>query len=145
MGAILACLSLWAMLGKVAMLGATAPGPGISDGQAFVMELVLTAGLVSVILGTASEGHNIGALSAVAVGGYIALAGLWSSPISDASMNPARSLGPDVVTGHFHGWWIYVVGPVLGALAAVGITYLVRGPGGEQPAKKAAQGSEAEP
>ena len=75
-GATLACLFLWAAYGKVGMLGATEPGPGIGDGAAFATELVLTVGLVSTILGTASRAQNVGALSAVAVGGYVILAGL---------------------------------------------------------------------
>ena len=110
-GATLACLFLWALYGKVGMLGATEPGAGISDWQAMLTELALTVGLVSTILGTASRAQNVGALSAVAVGGYIILAGLWSSPISGASMNPARSFGPDIALAHFEHLWLYVVGP----------------------------------
>ena len=91
LGATIACAFLWAVFGNVGMLGATRPGPGISDLQALVMELVLTLGLVSVILGTASKAQNVGPIAALAVGGYIALAGLWASPISGASMNPAQS------------------------------------------------------
>jgi aquaporin Z len=79
-GATLACLFLWAVLGKVGALGATEPGAGIHAWQAMLIELALTVGLVSVILGTASSAQNVGALSALAVGGYIILAGLWSSP-----------------------------------------------------------------
>lgn len=86
-GATLACLFLWAVLGRPGTFGATDPGSGISDVQALLIEAVLTMGLVSVILGTASSAQNVGALSAIAVGGYIALAGLWASPISGASMN----------------------------------------------------------
>jgi aquaporin Z len=93
-GATLACLFLWAVYGKVGALGATEPGAGISDWQALLTEFALTVGLVSTILGTASQAQNVGRLSAVAVGGYIILAGLWSSPVSGASMNPARSFGP---------------------------------------------------
>jgi aquaporin Z len=144
-GSVTACWFLRAMFGPVAGVGATLPGPGVGDVQAVVMELVLTAGLISVIIGTASEGQNVGGLSAVAVGGYIALAGLWSGPVSDASMNPARSLGPDVVSGDLSSWWIYVAGPFAGGLVAVFFAYLLRGPGGEEPAKEAAQGSETEP
>jgi aquaporin Z len=105
-GATLACLFLWAVYGKVGMLGATEPGAGISDWQATLTEVALTAGLVTTILGTASRAQNVGPLSAIAVGGYIGLAGLWSSPISGASMNPARSFGPDLVLGRFDHFWV---------------------------------------
>jgi aquaporin Z len=144
-GATAACLFLRAMFGEVNHLGATTPGPGTGGADAMVMELVLTAGLISVILGTASEGRNIGGLSAVAVGGYIALAGLWSSPISDASMNPARSLAPQLIAQDFGDWWIYVIGPIGGGLVAAALGYFLRGPGGAPPAREAAQGSETEP
>jgi len=79
-----------------------------------LIEVVLTMGLVSVILGTASSAQNVGGLSAIAVGGYIALAGLWSSPISGASMNPVRSFAPDLVRGDLSHTWLYVVGPPAG-------------------------------
>jgi aquaporin Z len=140
-GATLACLFLWAVYGKIGMLGATEPGSGFSDWQATLTELVLSVGLVSTILGTASRAQNVGALSAVAVGGYIVLAGLWSSPISGASMNPARSLAPDVVLGRFDHLWVYLVGPPLGATVAVGIPWLLRGPGGDPGGTKAARGT----
>jgi aquaporin Z len=143
-GAVAACGLLFALFGRVDELGATIPGQNVDDMQSLIMELVLSAGLISVIIGTASEGRNVGGLSAVAVGGYVALAGLWSSPITDASMNPARSLGPQIVTGNFHFWWIYVVGPIAGGVVAVSSAYLLRGRGGEAPAKEAAQGSETE-
>jgi aquaporin Z len=129
LGSTLAVLLLWAMFGKVGSLGATEPGPGISDLQAMVMELVLTVGLFSVILGTASKAQNLGPLSALGVGAYIVLAGLWSSPISGASMNPARSFGPDLVLGNFDHYWVYVVGPILGAAIAVGFAFVLRGRG----------------
>ena len=87
-------LLLWAMFGKVGSLGATEPGAGISDLQAMLMEMTLTVGLFSVILGTASKSQNLGPLSALGVGSYIVLAGLWSSPISGASMNPASRSVP---------------------------------------------------
>jgi aquaporin Z len=128
-GATLACLLLWGLLGKVGMLGATEPGPGINAWQAMLMELVLTVGLVSTILGTASRAQNLGPISAFGVGAYIILAGLWSSPISGASMNPARSFGPDLVLWNFSNYWIYLVGPIAGALIAVGIAYILRGRG----------------
>ena len=129
-GATLACLFLWAVLGKLGGLGATEPGAGTSDWRAMLIELILTVGLVSTILGTASRAQNVGALSAVAVGGYIILAGFWSSPISGASMNPARSFGPDLANGDFANYWVYLLGPTTGALIAVAFAYLLRGPGG---------------
>ncbi len=129
-GAVLACLFLWGAYGKVGMLGATVPGAGLSDWQAMATEGVLTLGLVSTILGTASEAQNVGALSAVAVGGYIVLAGFWASPLTGASMNPARSLGPDLALGRFDHIWPYLVGPLLGAALAVVFAWILRGRGG---------------
>jgi aquaporin Z len=137
---LLACLFLGAVFGKVGMLGATEPGPGISDWQGAITELVLTVGLVSTILGTASKAQNVGALSAVAVGGYIVLAGLWSSPISGASMNPARSFGPDLALWDFSHYWVYVVGPIGGALIAVAFAWILRGAGGDVGGLAAARG-----
>ncbi len=139
-GSTLAVLLLRATFGTVGMLGATEPGPGISDWQAVVVEFVLTAGLVSTILGTASKAQNLGPISAFGVGAYIILAGLWSSPISGASMNPARSFGPDLVLWNFSSYWVYLVGPIAGALVAVAIAYILRGSGGGQSGIEAAQG-----
>lgn len=139
-GGLVACALLVGLFGKVGMVGATVPGPGISDLQALAFETVLTLGLVSTILGTASKAQNVGPLAALAVGGYIALAGLWAGPVSGASMNPVRSLAPFVMLGNFAHAWLYVVGPVVGGLVAVGVAHLLRGPGGDLPALQAAQG-----
>ena len=108
----------------------TVPGPGYAGWQALLLETVLTLGLVSVILGTASAAQNVGAIAAIAVGGYIALAGMWAAPVSGASMNPARSFGPALVAGDFSAFWVYVLGPLVGAIAAVGCAIVLRGPGG---------------
>jgi aquaporin Z len=140
-GAILATLLLWAMIGKQGSAGLTLPGQGISTGTAMLWELVLTAGLVSTILGTASGAQNLGAIAALGVGGYIALAGLWGSPVSGASMNPARSLGPALVLNDWTSWWAYLVGPVLGGIIAVGIAFILRGRGGGESGTAAAQGT----
>lgn len=139
-GATLACLFLSAVFGNVGMLGATEPGAGVHPWQAFLIELALTAGLVSTILGTASRAQNVGTLAAVAVGGYVVLAGLWSSPISGASMNPARSFGPDLVLGNFANYWVYLAGPLAGGLLAVASAYILRGPGGDPTGRAAARG-----
>lgn len=139
-GAALACLFLRLTLGNVGSLGATVPGRGVVDWQALLIEIALTTGLVSTILGTSSRAQNVGPLSALAIGGYIVLAGLWSSPISGASMNPARSFGPDLVTGSYAHLWLYVVGPIVGALIAVAFAWVLRGPAGDADAAMAARG-----
>jgi aquaporin Z len=126
-GGIAASCFLRAMFGNVARLGATIPGPGVNELQALIMEVLLTTGLVSTILGTASGARNIGSNGALAVGGYIALAGLWAAPISGASMNPVRSFAPDLVRGDMHTAWIYIVGPVIGAVIAVGFEWILKG------------------
>jgi aquaporin Z len=140
-GAVLATLLLWAFIGKQGSAGLTLPGGGISTATAMLWELVLTTGLVSVILGTASGAQQIGPLAAIGVGSYIALAGLWGSPVSGASMNPARSLGPALVLADWTSWWAYLAGPVAGGVIAVGIAYVLRGPGGGRSGVSAAQGT----
>jgi aquaporin Z len=140
-GAVLATLLLWALIGKHGSAGLTLPGSGISTITAMIWEAVLTAGLVSVILGTASGAQQVGSLAAIAVGSYIVLAGLFGGPVSGASMNPVRSLGPALVLGDWTGWWAYLAGPAIGAVIAVGIAYVLRGPGGGVSATLAAAGT----
>jgi aquaporin Z len=139
-GATLASLVLWGLVDVSAKYGGNYPASGYSDWRALLMEALLTFGLVSVILGTASGAQNIGIIGAIGVGGYIALAGLWGSPISGASMNPARTFGPDLVSGTWTGYWLYIVGPIVGACVAVGCAYALRGPGGGKAGSAAAQG-----
>ena len=139
-GSILAVLFLRATLGNIGGLGTTEPNPGISATTALVFEAVLTLGLLSTILGTASGAQNVGVFGALAVGAYIALAGLWAAPISGTSMNPTRSLGPMIVSGNYQDWWVYIVGPFLGGIVAVGVAWLLRGRGGGFQGKMAAQG-----
>ncbi len=141
LGATLAALLLWGMLGKYGSAGMTLPGHGVSNLTAFLTEMVLSAGLVSVILGTASGAQQLGPIAAIGVGSYIALAGLWAAPISGASMNPARSLGPALVLGNWASWWVYIAGPIVGGVIAVGIAYVLRGPGGGTAGTHAAQGT----
>jgi aquaporin Z len=121
-------------------LGSSYPASGYSSGSTFWMELLLTLGLVSVILGTASGAQNIGIIGAFGVGGYIALAGLWGSPISGASMNPARTFGPDLVGADFSQYWVYVARPIAGAALAVVFGFVLRARGGGDAGSRAAQG-----
>ena len=114
-GAALAAWFLQAVIHVSSLYGSNYPAANHSGVDAFLMETVLTFGLVSVILGTASGAQNVGVLGALGVGSYIALAGLWASPLSGASMNPARTFGPDLVVAHFSQYWVYVAGPVAGA------------------------------
>jgi aquaporin Z len=140
-GAVLATALLWALLGKQGSAGLTLPGHGVSTTTAMVWEIVLTTGLVSVIQGTSSGAQQLGALSAIGVGSYIALAGLWGAPVSGASMNPARSLGPALVLNDWSSWWAYLVGPIAGGVIAVGISYVLRGQGGGISGRQAATGT----
>jgi aquaporin Z len=139
-GATLAALFLRAVINVSAKYGSNYPAHGYSGMAAFWMELVLTTGLVSVILGTASGAQNVGVIGAFGVGGYIALAGLWGSPISGASMNPARTFGPDLASTTFTSYWVYIAGPIAGAVLAVGIAFVLRGRAGDKSAAGAAQG-----
>ena len=140
-GATLAAWFLQAVVHVSATYGSNYPASGFSNGDAMWMEIVLTFGLVSVILGTASGAQNIGIIGALGVGSYIALAGLWGSPISGASMNPARTFGPDAVGADFHAYWVYVVGPLVGATIGVGTAFILRGRGGGRAGSGAAQGA----
>jgi aquaporin Z len=140
-GAILATLMLRGLIGIQGTAGLTLPGPGISTTTAMLWEVLLTTGLVSVVLGTASGAQALGPVAAFGVGSYIALAGLVGGPVSGASMNPARSLGPALVLGNWTSWWAYLAGPLIGALIAVGIAYVLRGPGGGTHGREAAQGT----
>jgi aquaporin Z len=139
-GATLAALVLRAVINVSAKYGSNYPAHGYSSQAAFWMELILTTGLVSVILGTASGAQNVGVIGAFGVGAYIALAGLWGSPISGASMNPARTFGPDLVGTTFTSYWVYVAGPIAGDAIAVVIAFVLRGRGGGKSGAGAAQG-----
>src|SRR5450631_3059746 len=140
-GAALAALFLKSVVNVSARYGSNYPASGYSGWDAFLMETVLTLGLVSVILGTASGAQNLGVMGAFGVGAYIALAGLWGSPISGTSMNPARTFGPDLVGGDFSDYWVYVAGPLAGAVLAVGVAFVLRGVGGGRAGSGAAQGA----
>jgi aquaporin Z len=139
-GAALAAWFVQSVINASAVFGSNYPASGYTATDAFLMEAVLTLGLVSVILGTASGAQNLGMFGALGVGGYIILAGLWGSPISGASMNPARTFGPDLVGGDFTSYWVYVAGPLVGACLAVAAAFALRGRGGGMAGSGAAQG-----
>lgn len=114
-GAVLAAVVLRASLGDVADLGATLPSGSV--GQSFVWEVILTAVLLLVIVSVATDASASVGTAAIAIGGTIALASLVGGPVSGASLNPARSLGPALVSGELSSLWIYLTAPVLGSLA----------------------------
>jgi MIP family channel proteins len=127
-GALLAAALLRASLGNIADTGATLPSG--SQGQSFLWEIVLSAFLMFVILAVATDTRAVGEAAALAIGGTVLLDAMFGGPISGASMNPARSLAPALVSGNLHALWIYLLAPVLGA-ALGGLAYqFVRG---EQP------------
>jgi aquaporin Z len=138
-GAIAAATLLRLLCGNVGHLGATLPNDHAGPVAALILEIILTCLLVTVILGTAHDTRLVGHNAALAVGATIALDGLFASPISGASMNPARSLGPALISGNLSSLWIYLLGPLLGALLATIIARALHGQTTED-AKKAAGG-----
>jgi MIP family channel proteins len=124
-GALLAAALLRASLGNVAHVGATLPSG--SDHQSFLWEVVLSFFLMFVIMAVATDTRAIGEAAAIAIGGTVAVDAIVGGPISGASMNPARSLGPAVVSGDLHALWIYLTAPFLGAGLGALAYQLVRG------------------
>jgi MIP family channel proteins len=124
-GALGAVALLRAAVGSQARLGTTLPSG--SQGQAFVWETVLTFFLMFVIMAVATDTRAVGEAAAVAIGGTIGLDALVGGPISGASMNPARSLAPAMVSGDLHALWVYLVAPPLGATLGAFAYQIVRG------------------
>ncbi len=120
LGALVAAALLRGSLGEHAHDGATLPAG--SQGQAFLWELVLSFFLMFVIMAVATDSRAVGEAAAIAIGGTVGLDALFGGPITGASMNPARSFGPAVVSGDLHALWLYIVAPALGA-ALAGFTY----------------------
>src|SRR6266550_3156866 len=124
-GAVAAAALLRASLGDHANVGATLPSG--SQGQAFLWELILTFFLMFVIMSVATDTRAVGEAAAIAIGGMVGLEAMFGGPISGASMNPARSIGPALMSGELGSLWVYVVGPVLGALAGAVAYQYTRG------------------
>jgi aquaporin Z len=124
-GAIIASLTLRLLIPGNPLLGATLPtGPAL---QSFLLEFLLTAILMLVIMNVSHGAKEKGITAGIAVGATIGLEALFAGPVCGASMNPARSLAPAIVSGHLEHLWIYLSAPVLGALAGVLLTSLLRG------------------
>jgi MIP family channel proteins len=128
-GAIAAAAILRGSLGDVAHVGATLPSG--SQGQAFLWELVLTFFLMFVIMAVATDTRAVGEAAAIAIGGTVGLDAMFGGPVTGASMNPARSLGPALVSGDLHALWLYLMAPLAGAVLGALAYQFVRG---EQPA-----------
>ena len=126
-GALAASILLHALFPLDTTLGATLPAG--SDLQSFVLEVVLTAILMLTILSVSSGAQEKGITAGIAIGGVIALEAMFAGPVSGASMNPARSLAPALVSGQLAHLWLYLTAPVLGALIAVPLCIGVRGAG----------------
>ncbi|MGZ3743938.1 MAG: MIP/aquaporin family protein [Pseudobdellovibrionaceae bacterium] len=139
-GGLLAAVFLSVMFGDIGKIGATVPYPNLDNWKVLIIETVLTTGLINTILGTAAEPGNIGNNGALAVGGYIALAGLWAGPLTGASMNAVRTLAPDIVRGDLRTTWIYVAATFMGAIIAVGFEWILKGKPSRH-ADKEAQGT----
>ena len=119
-GAVIAAAILRGSLGNVAHVGATYPSG--SDGQSFLWEAVLSFILMFVIMAVATDTRAVGEAAAIAIGGTIGLDAMFGGPVTGASMNPARSLGPGIVGGDLHAIWIYLLAPIVGASIAA-LTY----------------------
>jgi aquaporin Z len=139
-GAVAGAALVAIILGAKGSLGASSTGDGMSLLKALAVEALLTTVLVNTILGTASHAGFLGPNAAIPVGSYIALAGLWAGPLTGASMNPARSLGPDIIWWHFSETWIYVAGPLIGAVAGVALEWILKG----KPSRAAARAAQGE-
>lgn len=125
LGALAAAALLRASLGNIAHVGATLPSG--SQGQSFLWELVMSFFLMFVIMAVATDTRAVGEAAAIAIGGTIALGALFGGPISGASMNPMRSLGPALVSGELQALWLYIVAPLVGASLGALAYQFVRG------------------
>ena len=126
-GAALGAVTLLAVWpDQPAALGATVPTVG--DGSALAYETILTALLMFVIMAVATDARAVGPAAAIAIGGTVGLGALFGGPVTGASMNPARSLGPALASGEWTAIWIYLLAPVAGAVVGALAYQLMRGP-----------------
>jgi aquaporin NIP len=125
LGAIAAAAILRGSLGNIAHVGATLPSG--SQGQSFLWELVLSFFLMFVIMAVATDTRAVGEAAAIAIGATVGLDAMFGGPISGASMNPARSIGPALVSGDLHALWLYILAPLIGASLGALAYQLIRG------------------
>ena len=116
-GAFAASLLLMWLFPKSELLGATIPT--VDVWRAFVLELILTFFLMVVIINVSTGSKEVGMMAGIAIGSVVLLEALFAGPITNASMNPARSLAPNIVSGNIEGLWLYIFAPIIGALLAV--------------------------
>jgi MIP family channel proteins len=135
-GATLAALCLRLLLGDVASLGATLPTGSGGAWQSFGLEILLTFFLMIVIMAMATDTRAVGQAAALAIGGTVMLEALFAGPISGASMNPARSLGPALVSGTWTDQWVYLAGPLLGAVVGAFVYQYLREAGSQRKGKE---------
>ncbi len=117
LGAIFASLLVFMLWPESETLGATIPS--IIAWKAFVLEFLLTFFLMLVIINVSTGSKETGTMAGIAIGGIVLLEAMFAGPMTKASMNPARSIGPALVSGHLSDLWLYILAPILGALAAV--------------------------
>ena len=126
LAAFIACLVLWILFPESESFGHTYPAEGFAPYKAFILELLLTFFLMLVIINVSTGSKEIGTMAAVAVGGVILLEAMFAGPMTKASMNPARSIGPAIVSGNYQDLWLYLTAPFIGAFLAVASCKLVK-------------------
>ncbi len=124
-GGVLASLSLYRLLGPAAHMGATLPAGSVT--QSLFLEIILTYFLMAVIMAVSIDPRRVGPAAALAIGGTVGLEAIFAGPISGASMNPARSFAPALVSGNWYGHWAYWAGPAIGAALGAGSVLWLNG------------------
>jgi aquaporin Z len=126
-GAVFACFILWFLFPDSQFLGKKTPALGFEPYKAVILEFFLTSFLMAVIINVSTGSKEIGTMAGIAVGDDILLEAMFAGPMTKASMNPIRSIAPALFTGNFQHLWLYIVGPVLGAIAGVSSCKLIKG------------------
>jgi len=124
LGALLASSILWILFPTSEFYGATLPS--IDVWRAFILELLLTYFLMLVIINVSTGSKEIGTMAGIAIGGVVLLEAMFAGPVTKASMNPARSIAPALISGHTEHLWMYLLAPIIGAILAVLTCRLVK-------------------